>query len=436
MTIEKLHQEFLASGMVCTDTRRAVNGSIFFALQGKNFDGNRFVRDALEKGCRLAITEKRETEGDPRVLHVPSVLETLQQLAHFHRMKSSVRVLAITGSNGKTTTKELVSAILSQKYSVVATTGNLNNHIGVPLTLLTLKSEEMAVIEMGANHRGEIARLAEIAAPELGMITNVGKAHLEGFGSVEGVADAKSELYKYLSASGGRAIVDGSDPLLLRKAAGAGVETLVVGEKGDIEVSARIIRQSPFLEIEMDLGGEQIRMGTRFVGAYNLQNMILAAAAGIYLGVPADSVANSISEYIPDNQRSQFIEGGGNRIIMDAYNANPTSMREAITALLDYATPPFMLVLGDMAELGENTRHEHRELLEWIERCPVERIFLAGPIFADIGESSDRIAIFRETAELKECLRQEKPSGFHILVKGSRIMALEEVIPLLSGRGE
>ncbi len=433
MTIEKLYEEFLASGIICTDTRKHVKDSIFFALKGKQFDGNRFVRDALQKGCRIAVTENSDPEGIPGVMFVPSVLETLQQLAQIHRMKSSVRVLAITGSNGKTTTKELVSAILSRKYSVLATSGNLNNHIGVPLTLLSLKKEEVAVIELGANHPGEIARLAEIAAPELGMITNVGKAHLEGFGSLEGVADAKCELYEYLSVSGGRAIVDGNDPLLLKRAARTGVETLVVGKTGDIEVSGRIVTQTPFLEIEMDFGGNMIRSGTRFVGAYNLQNMILAAATGILFGVTVDSIAGSLAEYSPDNQRSQFIEGGGNRVTMDAYNANPTSMRQAITALLDYATPPVMLVLGDMAELGGNTLQEHRGLLEWIMNYPVDRILLAGPVFAEAGKSSDRVSIFRDTAELKESLRHEKPTGFHILVKGSRIMAMEEIIPLLTG---
>lgn len=436
MTIEKLHEEFLASGIICTDTRKQVSGSLFFALKGENFDGNRFVEDALAKGCRLAISDRRELEGSQRVLFVPSVIDTLQQLARFHRMKASPRVLAITGSNGKTTTKELVSVILSRKFSVLATPGNLNNHIGVPLTLLSLDKEELAVIEMGANHPGEIARLAEIAAPELGMITNVGKAHLEGFGSLEGVADAKSELYEYLSANGGSAIIDGNDPLLLKKAVGAGVKTLVVGQNGNIKVSGRIVSQAPFLEVEMDIEGEKILMGTRLVGAYNLQNIILAAATGIHLGVPAHSIVDSVSEYTPDNQRSQVIEGGGNRIILDAYNANPTSMREAISALLEYASPPVMLILGDMAELGDNTLDEHRELLGWIMKQSVDRVILAGPIFTETGEPSSRLSIYRDTSDLKVAIRSENPTGFNILIKGSRIMGLENLIPDLVGGRE
>ncbi|MCJ7716417.1 MAG: UDP-N-acetylmuramoyl-tripeptide--D-alanyl-D-alanine ligase [Anaerolineales bacterium] len=436
MTIAKLHEEFLASGIICTDTRKQVSGSLFFALKGENFDGNRFVEDALAKGCRLAISDSRELEGSQRVLFVPSVIDTLQQLAHFHRMKASPRVLAITGSNGKTTTKELVSVILSRKFSVLATPGNLNNHIGVPLTLLSLDKEELAVIEMGANHPGEIAKLAEIAAPELGMITNVGKAHLEGFGSLEGVADAKSELYEYLSANGGSAIIDGNDPLLLKKAVETGVKTLVVGQNGNIEVSGRIVSQAPFLEVEMDIEGEKILMGTRLVGAYNLQNIILAAATGIHLGVPVNSIVDSVSEYIPDNQRSQVIEGGGNRIILDAYNANPTSMREAISALMEYASPPVMLILGDMAELGDNTLDEHRELLGWIMKQSVDRVILAGPIFTETGGPSSRLSIYRDTSDLKVAIRSENPTGFNILIKGSRIMGLENLIPDLVGGRE
>ena len=433
MTIEKLHEEFLASEGICTDTRKPVSGTLFFALKGDNFDGNRFVPDALEKGCRLAVTERKELEGTARVWYVPSVLDIFQQLAHHHRMLISPRVLAITGSNGKTTTKEIVSAILSRKYSVLATSGNLNNHIGVPLTLLSLKKEELAVIEMGANHPGEIAKLAGIAAPELGLITNVGKAHLEGFGSVEGVLKAKSELYEYLASSGGRAIIDGSDQLLLERSAQIGVDTLVIGKTGDLQVSGRILDQTPFLKIEMDISGKKFQLRTRFVGAYNLQNMVLAAATGLHLEVPVDSIADAISNYTPDNQRSQVVEGGGNRIILDAYNANPTSMREAITAFLEYASPPVMLILGDMAEVGENSLEEHRDLLGWIKKQPVERIIFAGPIFTEAGKPSSRLSIYQDTSDLKDALRLESPTGFNILIKGSRVMGLENIVPDLVG---
>jgi UDP-N-acetylmuramoyl-tripeptide--D-alanyl-D-alanine ligase len=429
--MEQIYQEFLQSTGVCTDTRQVVEGSLFFALRGDQFDGNRFVEDALEKGCRLAITERTDLEGNERVVVVSSTLEILQQLAHYHRMHVGPRLIAITGSNGKTTTKELLAAVLSKEYALLATRGNLNNHIGVPLTLLKLNREELALVEMGANHPGEIAALARIAAPEVGLITNVGKAHLEGFGSLQGVLDAKSELYAYLAEHGGTAIIDGRDQKLMRKADELGVSCKVVAPKGDLPVAVKLINQTPFLEVELVLGDEVYPFSTKLVGAYNLQNILLAAATGVHFGVSGNAIAEAISLYLPENQRSQMLEGRRNKLVLDSYNANPSSMREAIGGLLSYATSPTMLILGDMAELGDASEEEHRLLVQWIESLDVDRILLAGPQFHQVCEPSDRIGVFRGRAELETFLRDETPAGYHILLKGSRVMELERLKPLL-----
>jgi UDP-N-acetylmuramoyl-tripeptide--D-alanyl-D-alanine ligase len=409
-----------------------VEGSIFFALKGENFDGNGFVEDALSKGCLVAVTEREELAGTPRVLYVTDALKTLQDLAGYHRRERTPKVIAITGSNGKTTTKELMHAVLSAANPVLATRGNLNNHIGVPLTLLSVQQEPIAIVEMGANHPGEIAELARIASPDLGMITNVGKAHLEGFGSLEGVLNAKGELYEYLAQHGGKAMIDGGDQMLLDKAASTGVDTLVVGAGKDIPVSARIIKQTPFLEIELEVAGNYQTLSTHLVGAYNLQNILLAAGMGFQFGIDVPTIADSIAGYVPQNQRSQLVKGKNNQLIMDSYNANPSSMREAITGLMNYATPPTMLILGDMAELGESSEHEHKEMIRWIETLEVDRVLLVGPKFSQVCEPSERFVVFRGRTDLEAYLKDEKPTGYHILVKGSRVNELERLKPLLT----
>ena len=429
--LKQLYQHFLESTGICTDTRQQVEGSIFFALRGENFDGNRFVEDALNNGCRVAVTERKELAGAARVLVVADALKTLQDLASYHRMERSPKVIAITGSNGKTTTKELVNAVLGTSFQVLATRGNLNNHIGVPLTLLTLQKEQIAIVEMGANHPGEIAELARIAAPDLGIITNVGKAHLEGFGSLEGVLHAKGELYEYLAGHGGKAMIDGGDRMLLDKAASTGVSSLVVGAVGNLPVSVNIISQTPFLEIGLEVSGRIYKRSTHLVGAYNLQNILLAAGVGIHFGIDPDSIVEAIGDYVPQNQRSQLVKGERNHLILDSYNANPSSMREAINGLMHFATPPTLLILGDMAELGDTSEQEHRELVEWIGMLGVDRVLLVGPNFSQVCEPSDQFVVFRGRDELETYLNREKPAGYHILVKGSRVMELERLKPLL-----
>lgn len=432
MSTEQIYGEFLKSTGICTDTRTSVEDSLFFALRGDHFDGNRFVEDALNKGCRLAVTERKELEGDSRVLVVPSVLHQLQELAGLHRIRLAPRLVAITGSNGKTTTKELMAAVLGTGFSVIATRGNLNNHIGVPLTLLSMTGQEIAVVEMGANHPGEIAELAAIASPDTGLITNVGKAHLEGFGSLQGVLEAKCELYGYLAEHGGRAIIDGGDRVLIQKAGEIGVLSELVGPGMDLDVNIRMVRQTPFLEVEMVTGNKVYPLVTGLVGAYNIQNILLAAGIGLHFGIPPEDIAKAISGYLPENQRSQMVAGARNSLVLDSYNANPSSMREAIAGLLTYATSPVMLILGDMAELGEASDREHIDLIRWIGTLKVDRVLLTGENFSKVCEPSRKIAVFRERGELEAFLKREKPEGYHILLKGSRVMELEKIIPLLN----
>lgn len=432
MSTEQIYEQFLLSSGICTDTRAELSNSIFFALKGDNFDGNSFVEKALERGCRLAITERKELDGKPGIVYVPSSLRMMQELALHHREQLNPRLVAITGSNGKTTTKELMAAVLSRKFRVAATKGNLNNHIGVPLTLLSLKNEELAVVEMGANHPGEIAELAAIALPEAGVITNVGLAHLEGFGSLQGVLDAKGELYDFLASHGGLALVDGSDNMLLQKAEDSGAKVLVIGAGGDLKVNAELTGQSPFLEVKFTFGEDIHACKTGLVGSYNLQNMVLAAGVGVYFGVPSGEIAEALSAYRPMNQRSQLVEGNRNRVVLDSYNANPSSMREAIGALLSYATSPTMLILGEMAELGDASLKEHRELVEWIGSLDVERVLLVGPSFYQVREPSSSTNVFRERKELEHYLAEDRSEGFLVLIKGSRVMELEKLAPLLN----
>ena len=463
MDTEGLYPEFLRSEGICTDTRKEVRGRIFFALSGENFDGNRFVGKALEGGCRLAVCEyfeQGEPEVEARVIRVPCALEALQALATRHRrelgrsgrgqqgvVQPGLQILAITGSNGKTTTKELIKRVLEMKFRTLATEGNYNNHLGVPLTLLRLKDEEIAVIEMGANHPGEIAALARIAEPGTGLITNVGKAHLEGFGSLQGVLSAKGELYEYLSASGGVAIVDGDDEMLLGKARSTGVPFFSVGPAGPdgangpagpagsagvLPVWVKLLAQEPYLEVELGVGDEHFRVQTSLVGAYNLQNMKLAAACGLHYGVSGKDIARALASYVPSNQRSQLVEGRSNRVVFDSYNANPSSMREAVMSLSAYGGDRTMIILGDMAEMGEAAEQEHRDLATWLEDREAERVVLVGSLFSSLLEPSGNRIVFEKVEDLEAWLRKDKPEGYTILVKGSRSMQLERLSPLLT----
>ncbi|MEZ5071885.1 MAG: UDP-N-acetylmuramoyl-tripeptide--D-alanyl-D-alanine ligase [Bacteroidales bacterium] len=338
--MKDLYQPFLGSAGICTDSRSLFPDCFFVALKGENFDGNRFVKDALDRGCKFALTEDPSWKGHPKVGVVDDTLRTLQDLARMHRLEKDPRVVALTGSNGKTTTKELTAAVLATRYRVLAAPGNLNNHIGGALTPPVVEGRGSGRSGDGGKPPRRDRLLASIAAPDLGLITNVGKAHLEGFGSPEGVLKAKSELYAYLAAHDGTALVDGGDGPLLNRALELGATVKRIGRDEDLFVEATLVRQQPFLELEVVLAGERHGLTTRLVGAYNLQNIKYALAIGLEFGVPSSAMLEAVSDYVPRNQRSEYIRGNRNQIILDAYNANPSSMREAIRSFLDYGRAP------------------------------------------------------------------------------------------------
>lgn len=432
MSIKSIYNEFVVSSGVTTDTRAIRGNEVFFALKGEHFDGNNFIREALEKGCRCAVSDRPGPEGSGRVIVVEDVLHALQQLASYHRRKWGGQVLAITGSNGKTTTKELVHAVLSQQYQVLATEGNLNNHIGVPLTLLKIRNEELAIIEMGANHVGEIAVLCGIAAPDAGIITNIGKAHLEGFGSLAGVRKGKGELYDYLEANGGTAIADLSDPLLASMAGERKLKVFSYGVGTGFDLSGQLAVSGERIEGIFHSGPDAYPLHSVLFGAYNFRNMLAAAAAGVFMNVPPHAISEAVERYVPQNNRSQTIRGRTNTLILDAYNANPTSMRGAIAEFEQRNHPVKIAILGDMYELGEDEYKEHRALLEQLTRTNINKVMLVGERFGAFAK--DPAFPFHFFNSLEDCLvhlRAHPPENALIMLKGSRKNALENATKLL-----
>jgi UDP-N-acetylmuramoyl-tripeptide--D-alanyl-D-alanine ligase len=432
MGIEELYRVFTGSKGVTTDTRAIAGGEVFFALKGEQFNGNRFVGEALEKGCGFAVADDPSLEGTHHVLVVPDALMALQELAAHHREKWGGRVFAITGSNGKTTTRELVASVLSRKFSVCSSGGNLNNHIGVPLTLLKTGNEELAVIEMGANHAGEIARLAEIAAPETGLVTNIGKAHLEGFGSIEGVKRAKGELFDYLAGHGGTAVVNVSDPVVAGMARQRGLEVFSYGVDIDCIVRGLLPESADGLKGEFAFDGRQFPLQSGLFGNYNFINMLAAAAAGIYYGVPPEDISEAVAGYRSENNRSQLVRGKTNTLIMDAYNANPTSMSVALTEFKELDHAKKMVILGDMYELGPDSDREHQAVLQQLVGSGFDEVLLVGERF---GKYASAPAFpFRFFVSLDACmdyLRSNMPENYMILLKGSRKNTLEKTTNLL-----
>ncbi len=401
--LKALYDIFLAcGGHVCTDSRRVGRGCLFVALRGERFDGNKYAADALAAGAAYAIVDDAEAATDHRFIVVDNTLTTLQQLAAHHRRALGTTVLAITGTNGKTTTKELVAAVLGKRYKVAATAGNLNNHIGVPLTLLSMRDDDLGVVEMGASAAGEIAALCAIAAPNYGLITNIGRAHLEGFGGAEGVRRAKGELYDYLAAHGGVAFVRAADTTLMdmaRERAG-----LKVHEYADETC------------------------GSSLEGEYNIPNIAAAIAVGHVFGVPDDDIRAAITAYIPSNNRSQRVETAHNTLVMDCYNANPSSMRAALESFTGRT-----VILGDMAELGEYSAAEHEAIVAMLPGRGIEEAFLVGPNFTDAtrrlpASPGLHIETFPDTDSLLEHLHTHPLRERDILIKGSRSMGLERVV--------
>ncbi|MFZ5942386.1 MAG: UDP-N-acetylmuramoyl-tripeptide--D-alanyl-D-alanine ligase [Bacteroidota bacterium] len=431
MDIERLYRVYLEHPLICTDSREVKPGSLFFALKGGSFDGNRYAAEALRKGAFAAVVDDPSMEGMKDMIVMGDALLTLQRLAHLHRERTRIRVIAITGTNGKTTTKELIAAVLSAKYRTLFTRGNLNNHIGVPLTLLSIRDEEVAVIEMGANHPGEIALLSDIADPDVGLITNVGKAHLEGFGSFEGVMEAKGELYDFLAEKEVPALVNTSNPWLMKMAEKRGVERIpyAVGEGEGI--CGKVSSTVPWITCEVDTGMENLVIPTKLVGSYNLENVLAAVAAGVFFKVPPGKIAGAISSYQPENKRSQLITGRSNTLILDAYNANPTSMMNALEDFVASKDLPLMVILGDMLELGAAAGEEHDRIVGWLKKQGGLKVCLVGPNFARAAAGMSDWNLFPDTTSCLAHLERERPGGYRILIKGSRKMSLEDTTKIL-----
>ena len=421
MSLNELYELFLSHPVITTDTRNCPEGSIFFALKGDNFDGNLFAHEALEKGCAHAVVDNPQVAGsDGRMVYVSDVLLMLQELAHHHRKQLALPVVQITGTNGKTTTKELTAAVLAKRYKVLFTEGNFNNHIGVPKTLLRLTEEhEIAVIETGANHPGEIADLSKIVDADCGLITNVGKAHLEGFGSLEGVVLTKCELYQYLSSKPeGFIFLNADNTLLAPQAKGLRAITYGKPEQG-YDVEGEVISCDPQLRLRLRIAnGEWHEVQTQLVGAYNLDNMLAAAAVGLRYGVSEADICAALEAYTPKNKRSELQKTEHNTLIVDAYNANPTSMKAALENFHLIPHPNKLLILGEMRELGSASTEEHTAVVALLQQLGFTNVWLVGKEFAAVAGDS-QFRCFNDVEAVKEELTWSPVSDRLILVKGS-----------------
>lgn len=420
-----LHKLFLDHPNISTDTRKITENCIFFALKGANFNGNEFASEALEKGAAYVVIDEEEFKSSDKQILVDDVLKELQKLATYHRLHCKARVVGLTGSNGKTTTKELINAVLSKKYRTIATKGNLNNHIGVPLTLLSIqKDTEIAIIEMGANHQKEIEFLCEIAQPDFGYITNFGKAHLEGFGSKEGVIKGKSELYDYLLSNQKPVFMNADDPIQLEKLGGY-IKKFGFSTRDPQYYKISFLGANPFVKLKV----ENTDINSQLIGSYNFTNCAAAILMGKYFNVPIEDIKLAIEEYVPENNRSQLLEKNGHQIILDAYNANPTSMQAALQNFDAMDAGNKVAFLGDMFELGETAKEEHEHMAKMTEEMNFDSVFLIGENFAG---TNSRQKTFKSFDDLSIYL-QENPISKKstILIKGSRGMALERVLDLL-----
>ncbi|CAL2094149.1 UDP-N-acetylmuramoyl-tripeptide--D-alanyl-D-alanine ligase [Tenacibaculum sp. 190524A02b] len=418
MNIEGIYKIYANNYIVDTDTRSIRKGAVFFALKGGNFNGNKFAQEALEKGASYAVIDEKEYFINDRTILVNDVLKTLQELANYHRNKLAIPIVGLTGSNGKTTTKELIYSVLSKKYNVVATKGNLNNHIGVPLTLLSMNDKtEIGVVEMGANNHGEIAMLSRITNPTYGYITNFGKAHLEGFGSVEGVIKAKSELYDFLRENNKIVIVNPNDEIQSERT--KKIHRVLFDE------SLKYISSSPYVTLDF-LG---INIKSNLIGKYNYTNICAAITIGKVFKLNIEKIKEAIEEYVPKNNRSQIIEKNNLKVILDAYNANPTSMKNALESFSELESDFKIVVLGDMFELGRKSLEEHQIIADLVSSYKFNYSFLVGEHFNQVDTTLIQNKTFEEFRDSFKRLNLSKNTT--ILVKGSRGMALERVVELL-----
>lgn len=431
MTVSKLYEYYLLHPIICTDTRKIISGSLFFALKGENFDANKFAHQALANGAAFAIIDHIKYKTDDRCILVEDTLTTLQELANYHRKQFDIPVIGLTGSNGKTTTKELILSVLSQKYKTQATKGNLNNHIGVPLTLLEIKPDcEIAIIEMGANHQQEIADLCKICEPNFGLITNIGKAHLEGFGGFEGVKKGKGELFDYLSETEGTVFINNNSLILAEMASQRKFKTMLFyGEDKGNFASGSLIKNDPFLAIEWRNQDEKHTLQSNLTGIYNFENILAAIAIGLKFSLSADEINQGIANYEPQNNRSQVTKTANNTVICDYYNANPSSMMVAIENLLKLESEKKVLILGDMFELGEESRAEHQLILDKVLSQNFDLAFFIGKDF--LGLKNSKAQFFETTEEAAKVLSEKPIKNALVLLKGSRSMKLEGLMDLL-----
>lgn len=409
---------------VTTDSRNCPEGSLFFALKGENFNGNAYAAKALEQGAAYAVIDEPQYAQDDRYIVVDNTLKTLQRLACEHRIVLGKPIIGITGTNGKTTTKELTAAVLSQKYNVHYTKGNLNNHIGVPLTLLQMTDKhDIGIIEMGASHPGDIKELVEIACPNAGIITNVGKAHLQGFGSFEGVMKTKGELYDYIRANQGFIFRNIDNPYLSKMAGDLPVHTYSLLDNV-AEVSGKVLDCTGFLSMEMHVGGQTFALRTHLVGAYNAENVLAAACIGNTFGVASEEIKRAIEGYVPQNNRSMLVKSAYNTIVVDAYNANPTSMKAAIENFAQMHMNHQTLILGDMLELGEQSEEEHKKIVELLVQNHFTDVYLVGKEFA---ATASGFSHFSDVNALAQYLKEHPIRERYVLLKGSRGIKLEQL---------
>jgi len=430
--IELIHEAFLLSNGVATDSRNYSKGAMFFALKGERFDGNKYVEEVLLGGAEFAVADDSSLNALENVFIVDDVLRTLQELALYHRRYLNVPIIAITGTNGKTTTKELVSAVLSRKYNVKATSGNFNNHIGVPLTLLSMdKDVAVGVVEMGANHVGEIAFLCELAEPNYGMITNVGKAHLEGFGSFEGVMKAKGELYEYLEKNSCRVFINADNAHLNAMAKAVTTRSSYGTFSG--ELKGHVTCNNPYVRMQWkDPKGVAYDVQTHLIGDYNLENILSAICIGQEFGVANEEMNKALEAYQPNNNRSQFIDSGCNKIIMDAYNANPSSMQVALENFSRAEEGNKVVILGGMKEMGDDSAVEHRKLVDMLCEIQFKRTILVGEEFQGVLSDNEKsIECYGDNAALLRRLKESPIENAYILIKGSRSNQLEQLVDYL-----
>jgi len=425
MEIKELYALYKQNYKVSTDTRSISESSIFFALKGDNFNGNLYAEDALKKGAAYAVVDEVAFQTQKNIILVDNVLVTLQKLAKFHRQQLRIPIIALTGSNGKTTTKELIYAVLKEKYNCAATKGNLNNHIGVPLTLLSIKPEtQIAVIEMGANHVKEIELLCNIVLPDFGYITNFGKVHLEGFGSLEGVIRAKTELYDHLKKNDKMVFVNTNDVIQTQKS--VGMHSITFGDE-NANYSIYFVKADPFVKLSFN----DILIESKLIGKYNFSNIATAIAIGAYFNVQDEHIKRGVENYVPSNNRSQIINQGSNKIILDAYNANPNSMEVALENLSQLTDKNKIAILGDMFEIGENSIIEHQHIANLINKMNIQRVFLIGSSFNQIITDNKKISLFNTFEDFKKEIVSLDIKNATVLIKASRGMALERVLESL-----